>query len=76
MSAAYSVTKLRANLYKLLDQVLETGVPLEIERHGRRLLIVPAERTGRLERLRPHPGYIGGDPEELVHLDWSDEWRP
>jgi hypothetical protein len=27
-------------------------------------------------RLDAHPGTIAGDPEELVHLDWSDEWRP
>jgi prevent-host-death family protein len=76
MDGPYSVTKLRANLYRLLDRVLETGVPVEIERHGRRLLIVPADRKGRLERLEPHDEYIGGEPGDLVHLDWSTEWRP
>lgn len=29
-----SSSELRANIYQLLDQVLETGVPPEIERQG------------------------------------------
>ena len=73
--ARYSVSALRANLYRLLDRVLETGEPLEIERNVARLRTAPLERPGRLERLRPHPGFLRGDPDEIVHLDWSDEWR-
>jgi hypothetical protein len=59
-----------------LDRVLETGVPLEVERRGRRLKIVSTESPGRLANLVPDPAYIAGDPDELVHLDWSGEWRP
>ena len=29
-----------------------------------------------LAALRRRDGYLRCDPEELVHLDWSDEWRP
>lgn len=76
MKGPYSVSRLRANLYRLLDRVLETGVPLEVERKGRRLRIVPAEERGRLANLKPHPQYLSTDPESLVHLDWSGEWRP
>ncbi len=72
----YSVSRLRANLYRVIDQVLETGVPVEIERNGRRLRIVPVQAAGRLAALRPHPDYLRGDPESLVHMDWSDEWKP
>lgn len=73
---AYSTTALRADLYRILDGVLETGSPVEVERNGRRLRILPVEERGRLARLRPHAGAIPGDPEDLVHLDWTDEWRP
>lgn len=73
---SYTVTALRADLYRVLDRVLETGIPIEVERNGQRLRIAPAAPTGRLERLRAHPGAIVGDREELVHIDWSDEWRP
>ena len=73
---AITASRLRANVYKVLDEVLDTGTPVEIERRGRRLRIVPAESRGRLDRLVRRPGYLKVDPESLVHLDWSDEWRP
>jgi hypothetical protein len=68
-------SKLRANIYRILDQVLETGVPVEIERRGKLLRIVAAEPPSRLARL-PRRDCIAGDPMDLVHLDWYDEWRP
>jgi antitoxin (DNA-binding transcriptional repressor) of toxin-antitoxin stability system len=73
---AITASRLRANVYKVLDGVLETGTPVEIERRGQRLRIVPAEPQGRLERLVRRPRYLKVDPEALVHLDWSDQWRP
>ncbi len=50
-------TELRANLHQLLDEVLETGVPLEIERNGRRLRIVADPPTSKLDRLGYRPGW-------------------
>jgi prevent-host-death family protein len=76
MNEPFSVSRLRANLYRLLDRVLETGVPLEVERQGRRLRIVPVEPADRLANLTPNPDYLRSDPESLVHLDWSSAWRP
>lgn len=70
-----SGTKLRQNIYSLLDQVLETGCALEIERKGKKLLIIPEEPVSRLSRLRKRPT-IAGDAEDLVHSDWSGEWKP
>ncbi|MEO5510611.1 MAG: type II toxin-antitoxin system Phd/YefM family antitoxin [Longimicrobiales bacterium] len=70
------MSALRADLYRLLDRVLETGIPLVVERKGESLLVIPARKAGRLARLKPRPGYLKGDPEEIVHLDWSSEWRP
>lgn len=75
-----TASKLRENVYQILDQVLDTGTPVEIERRGKQLRIVPAEsavtRTqGRLARLKARR-YLRCDPEVLVHIDWSREWRP
>ncbi|MBV8533518.1 MAG: type II toxin-antitoxin system Phd/YefM family antitoxin [Verrucomicrobia bacterium] len=67
-------SRLRANLYRLLDRVLRTGEPIEIDRGGKRLLIVPKEKPPRLKNLARRE-VIVGDPEDLVHLDWSKEWR-
>jgi prevent-host-death family protein len=36
-----SITQLRQNLFNIIDQVLATGKPVEIERHGKRVLIMP-----------------------------------
>ena len=76
MSQPITATELRRNVYRLLDEVLESGRPLEVERHGRRLVIEPAERPSKLDRLEPHPECVAGDPESLGHMDWSDQWRP
>lgn len=73
---ALSASKLRANVYRLLDEVLETGKPLEIERNGKTLLITPKERESIWDRLPRREGFIVGDPNDLIHMDWSSEWNP
>jgi hypothetical protein len=70
-----TASKLRENIYRILDQALETGVPVEIERRGKILRIVPAEPIGKLANLKRRK-YLRADPEKLVHIDWSGEWRP
>lgn len=72
---AISSTKLRENIYTLLDEVLKTGKPLEVSRKGRKLLIVPEPPESKLARLRKRRT-IEGDPEDLVRMDWSREWKP
>lgn len=71
-----TASKLRENVYRILDEVLETGVPVEIERRGRRLRIVAVDAPSPLDRLVPRTDVIVGDPDDLVHVDWSGEWRP
>lgn len=73
---AISASKLRSNVYRLLDEVLETGQPLEIERNGRTLVIAPKEPLSIWDRLPRREGYIVGDPDELIQIDWSSEWDP
>ena len=71
-----SVTKFRENVYALVDEVLETGHPLTIERKGRKLLLVPEKPVSKFSRLSRRYCAIKGDPEDLVHIDWSNEWKP
>ena len=59
-----------------MDKVVKTGVPEEYERKGKRLLISPAVKSRDLDCLENHPEFIIGDPDDLVHIDWSYEWRP
>jgi hypothetical protein len=71
---AITASALRKNIWQLLDQVAESGAPLEIERKGRRLKIIAEQRSSKLSKIIKHP-CIQGDPESLVHLEWADEWK-
>ncbi len=70
-----TASRLRENIYRILDQVLETGVPVEVRRKGKTVRIIAAEPPPKLERLKRRR-YLVDDPESIVHLDWSAEWRP
>jgi hypothetical protein len=76
VSGKLTASRLRMDVYRVLDRVLETGVPAEVERRGKVLRIVPTDTVERLKRLPTRPSFIKGDPEDLVHLDWSHAWRP
>jgi hypothetical protein len=73
---AISASQLRANVYRLLDEVLATGQPLEIKRNDKVLVIAPKEEVSFWDRLPRRQGFIVGDPNELIHIDWSSEWNP
>ena len=70
-----TTSQLRQNIYQLLDQVLDTGVPLEVERKGRKLIITREPPRDKLDNLKRRDCLVG-DPEDIVHMDWSKEWRP
>ena len=38
--------------------------------------LAPEQTLCELHKLLPKRDIIVGDPEALVHLDWSTEWRP
>jgi len=67
-----TITKLRQNIYKLLDQVAETGIPIEINRKGKTLKIVRADKPGKLKNLKKRD-VLNCKPEEIVSMDWSKE---
>lgn len=66
-------TELRTNIYHLLDEVLETGIPLEIKKGNKRLRIVAVEQVDKFQNLVTRPHVILGDPEELVSINWENE---
>jgi hypothetical protein len=47
-----SASELRANVDRLLDHVIETGAPLEVQRGARKVRIVPAVAVKRTQRLK------------------------
>lgn len=69
---------LRADIYRILDDVLETGEPVEVQRGDRRVKIVPVDAApvAKLANLEQHAGAIVGDAEDLVDIEWASAWRP
>ena len=76
MPEKVSNLNIQNDIFQLLDKVIKTGVPVEIERKGKRLLISPAEKRRDLDSLEEHPEFVVGNPDDLVHIDWSTEWKP
>lgn len=71
-----SLTELRQQLFKLADQVVDTGVPLLIERHGVRLKLVREDAqapVSRLDKLKAQTLVQGAAlaPDESPAL-WSE----
>ena len=71
-----TASRLRENIYEILDEILETGTPVEIERKGRVLRIVPVQGPPKstLYPAEEQPGTLLDDPEDLIHVNWSD-WK-
>lgn len=71
-----SLTQLRSNLYQTVDNVIKSGVPVEVERHGYKVQIrLLQPKKSKLDNLVKNPRAIIGDPEDIVHMDWSSEWN-
>ncbi|MGE5344031.1 MAG: type II toxin-antitoxin system Phd/YefM family antitoxin [Candidatus Omnitrophota bacterium] len=69
-----SAAKLKEELFNVLDEVLEKGTPVEIERKGRILKIVAEPKESKLKKLEPHDAIVGA-PESILNIDWSREWK-
>ncbi|MEB3883111.1 type II toxin-antitoxin system Phd/YefM family antitoxin [Lyngbya sp. CCY1209] len=65
--------ELKGNLDNLLEEILKTGIPLEIDRGGKRLRIVPVEKSDKLQNLVYRPHVIVGDPDDLIDINWEQE---
>ena len=68
-----TVTELRGNIYKLLDKVLNTGVPIEIYKGGKKLKIMPIDKVNKLDNLISRPNVIKGNPDDLVDMSRGKE---
>ena len=66
-----TITELRGDIYNLLDEILATGVPLEIKKGGRKLHIAPIEPVDKFANMLFRPDVINGNPADLVHIDWE-----
>ncbi|HEY3823257.1 MAG TPA: hypothetical protein VGL82_01810 [Bryobacteraceae bacterium] len=70
-----TTSKLRKNVYRILDSVPETGEAVEVVRNDRVLRIVADTPPSRLARLKKRD-CVRVNPDDLVEVDWSKEWKP
>jgi hypothetical protein len=68
-------TKLRENLFSLLDEVIETGQVLDVKRKGHILHIVPEKKVSKLNRIIGKK-ITNATDNELINTHWEDEWKP
>jgi prevent-host-death family protein len=68
-----TATELRGNIYKLLDEVLKTGIPIQINKGGGELKIMPVSGINKLKNLVSRPGVIKGNPDDLADISWEKE---
>ena len=69
-----TASKLRENVYRILDEAIATGVPVEVIRKGKVLKIVPDKPVSKLDRLKKRKNVFVGDVEDIIGMDWSKEW--
>jgi antitoxin (DNA-binding transcriptional repressor) of toxin-antitoxin stability system len=69
-----TASKLRENVYQILDEAIATGVPVEVIRKGKILKIVPDKPVSKLDRLKKRKNVFVGNVEDIIGMDWSKEW--
>ena len=70
-----TASKLRADIYKLLDSAISSGKPLEIKRKNEILHIVPERKASKLDNITAKKISNISD-EELIYHDWEKDWKP
>jgi len=68
-----TASKLRENVYRILDDVIETGVPVEVVRKGIVVRIVSEKPVPKLARMKKRDLFVG-DSDEIAGMDWSKYW--
>ena len=68
---------LHADIYDLIDRVIATGEPLEIECRGVTVRLEPQRPTRSwLQDLPRRDEVVTGDPDDLPEVDLSGGWSP
>ena len=68
-----TASKLRENIYRILDDAIHTGTPVEVVRKGAVVRLVPEKRASKLSRLKKRKGFKG-NPDDILRIDWLAEW--
>ena len=71
-----TITNFRGNIYNIIDGVIDTGIPITIERKGHKVkIILDDEIRSKFDNLEKHCS-ITCDPDLLISekcYQWSEE---
>ena len=70
-----TVDEIKSDIEGVLGRLIESDDAAEFEANGKRWQIVAKPKASKLSQLVPRPGLIVGDPEDLVRIDWSENWN-
>ena len=73
MVSTMSYIEIKQAFDHVLENVVSTATPIQFEFKGKTLMISVVNGTDKFACLEPHPDCLVGDPEEIVHVDWSGE---
>lgn len=75
-----SVTKLRKELFKLMDQIAQSGEPVFVDRNGIRIKISRDESSeiSKFDRIKKFHGesVLKCPIEEIENIEWDSVWEP
>lgn len=77
MSKTLTATELRANLYRVVDEVAATGKPRRFMRRGKTFVIreeAPRRKRRDLSKIPKRPSVLNCTFDELVATTW--EYKP
>jgi len=69
-----NATQLRQNLYQTLDEIIETGKPVRVERKGK-VLFITAEPTLKQKRVFKKRKVFKNSGEDITKIDWMKDWE-
>lgn len=89
MKQEITITELRSNIYKIIDEVIRTGEPVSVRRNNNIVTVaVPKKISSKvsknkkindLSKIVPIPDCLVEDPEFYRSIDWNsliEPWNP
>jgi hypothetical protein len=67
-------SKLRKNLFNILDELIQTGKPIEIKRKNKILKITVEPPKSKLDNLKRR-NILNCEPDEIIINNWEKEWK-
>ena len=67
-------TEFRKNLFGILRELEQTGRKIQIvTRTGNRFEVISHGKPSKFDKIPKKKNVINGDPNDLIHMDWSGE---